>query len=303
MWLRVVRRPANPFSRVTLTSPPVRCDERPNPPVHAQPIHGPAARPRRRADGHHRGQRQVADAEGPHRVQELRQGVLVLRRDHVKHTDPGAAGEQAVGRTHRSPPAARDSTGGVVELGCGPVDRDVRVEGLRAREPVGHGVVDEPAVRVEDDPVDAGGVDPLDRLERQLASKQRLAAGDDRLPYPELERLADDPPPCVVVELGGALEGPARRVRVAEAAAQVAVVGQLELRPVRTLSHRLGRARTPVRVAQPAAGIPPEASCGRFERRVQGAVTRPSACGGSECAGRRILRRLLPSSSISVMAP
>ena len=174
--------------------------------------------------------------------------------------DPDVAGEQEVDRAAplaASCPARRGAASW--SSGVGPSIETCTWRVFARARRVGHGVVDEPAVRVEDDPVDAGRVDSLDRLERHLAPEQRLAAGDDRLSYPELDRLADDPPPGLVVELRGALEGAARRVRVAEAAAQVAVVGQLELRPVGALCHRLGRrSGAPYALRSPAPGVPPE---------------------------------------------
>ena len=145
VWLRVVRRPAKPFSMATVTSPPVRMT---NERTWRYMRRRFTVQPRDRAaapTGTTGVSDSPADAQGRHRVQVLGQGVLIRRGDHMEHTDPGGAREQKVDRTHRTPPAARHAAGGVVELGGGAVDRDVYLEVAGAREPVGHRVVDEPA--------------------------------------------------------------------------------------------------------------------------------------------------------------
>src|SRR4029453_14310557 len=82
-------------------------------------------------------------------------------------------------------------------------------------------------------------VEATDCLERGVAAEQRLPAGDHRFADSELDRLLDDPMPGSVVEPWRSLQGAARGVGVAEAASEVAVIGQLELGAVRALRDRL----------------------------------------------------------------
>jgi hypothetical protein len=115
--------------------------------------------------------------------------------------------------------------------------------GQRA-EPARNLLVDEPAVGVEGDPDSRSG-EGLDQLQGQVTPQERLAAGDDRLDDPEVEALGGDRPPLLVAQLRRALQRVARGIRVTEAAAQVAGVGDLQLgadRPLGALAQRSGRA-------------------------------------------------------------
>ena len=156
-----------------------------------------------------------------------------------------------------------------------------------------------------------GGGEPLDRLERELPPQQGLSAGEHRLDHPEVDRLADDSPPLLVVHLRRPGKGSARRVRVAEPAPQVAVIGQLELRPDRPLGH-LERADVvkhpaaepvqPVAAADPRRGAldqtrpgprrrrdePHERTAGLSRRRLDqggGVVVVPLCCPAAVTAG------------------
>jgi hypothetical protein len=146
--------------------------------------------------------------------------------------------EQEVDRSDRAPPTTGDPPGRVVQLGGRAVDRYVSMDTRHPGESLGEGSVDEPAVGVERNP-HSGNLEAVDQAEEQLPAEQGLPAGEHRLDDAERDPLVDHPKPVVVGKLRGASKGVPRRVGVAEAAAQVAGVGELELHPERTL-RRLG---------------------------------------------------------------
>ncbi len=196
---------------------------------------------------------------------------LVERRDHVVDRVVDAARDQQVDGPDRAAPASGDAAGRVMDLRRRAVDRDVDGQARERRETVRHVLVDEPAVRVQRDR-DAGGGEALDELQGQIAAQERLAAGDDRLDDPELDRLVDRLAPRVVGQVGRALERPARRVRVAEVAAQVARVGELELAAHRAVGHGLTALRVAVAGAsgEPANAVVTAQAGGDGARQAHG---------------------------------
>ena len=123
----------------------------------------------------------------------------------MDRTDAHAGGEQPVDPLDCPSPAARHSPRGVVDAGARPVDRDVSRDTRECTKPRRNLVVHEPAVRVERYPNARCG-QHFDCLDRDLPAQQGLAAGDNRLDDPQLERLAHDCAPLLVAHLRGSLQ-------------------------------------------------------------------------------------------------
>jgi hypothetical protein len=124
-------------------------------------------------------------------------------------------------------------------------------------QPTSDFAVHKPAVRVQGD-ADARSGQLCDQLQGEVAAKERFTAGYDRLDDAGGNRFFEDPSPVIVTQIDAALQRAPRRVGVAEAAAQVAGIGQLELRANRA-GGRLGERPLLAPAEPPAQPVPCEA--------------------------------------------